>query len=77
VEKMEARKRAIRERLCECLDSYALIGFDPDGNMVDMCEMPSDLHVLAVNKAFKDWYKEHFEEDPIEWEMEWEDGDDD
>lgn len=77
MEKMDNRKNAIRERLSECLDSYSLIGFDPDGNLVSMCEMPTDLHVLACQKAFKDWYKEQYEDEPVEAEFEWEDDDDD
>ena len=76
MEKMDARKSAIRERLTECLDSYVLIGFDPEGNMVDLCEMPSDLHVMACNKAFVEWYEEWFNTEPIEAEFEWEDDDD-
>jgi hypothetical protein len=75
MEKMWRITKQLETVLSERLDSYALIGFDPEGNQISITHTPTDLHTQAINAAFREWYEECFEADPIEAECEWEDED--
>jgi hypothetical protein len=75
MEPSECRKKMIRRVLMEHMDSYAVIGFDVDGNQIAIFEAPTDKDVLAVNLAFMNWYDEQFGEEELEATMEWEDDD--
>jgi len=66
----EATEDRLRLVLSESLDSYALVGFLPDGQEITVMHTPNDLHVRAINEAFKAWYDECFCEDEIEAESE-------
>ena len=58
MEKMDKLNESIRAVLSERLESYALIGFDLEGNEVKLCHTPTDKDVRAVNDAYREWYEE-------------------
>jgi len=77
VMEQENLKRGIQSYLDEWLDCYCLLGFDSVGNLVQIHVANSDRDILALDKAYKDWYEETFDVEPFEAECEWEDGEED
>lgn len=77
MEMMQQRTKAIKATLTEHMESYALIGFDLDGNQVCITHTPTDRDFLAVDKAFQNWYDETYSAEPIEALCEWETDDED